>query len=322
MISSKYIFRLLRLSFHYNKKSSKLPYNPVRLWVELTSLCNYRCIMCPNKDMSKEAHGYMDFALYKKIIDEASDFAFDVNLAHRGESLLFPQIEEAILYAKGKGLFTRLHTNGSLLTEELAHKILESGLDRLSFSFDGFDKDTYEKTRVGGHFEKTLQNIIRFLEIKKEKKSKTPNTSIEVINFEADKRLHTKKEFEAKFKDLPLDSFVIKDLHNWAGETTKEHTSKHYSTCTFPWNALVVFWDGNVLPCSQDFFGSYILGNVKESSLKDIWNNPLTAQLREKLSKKDIRELKACRECDRLRRKSFLGVPKEFLWKFIVKKMP
>lgn len=322
MISFKYFSRLLRLYFHYNKKSSKLPYAPVRLWVELTSLCNYRCIMCPNKDMDKEAHGYMDFALYKKIIDEAADFAFDINLAHRGESLLHPQIVDAILYAKSKRLFTRLHTNGSLLTEELAHKILESGLDRLSFSFDGFDKDTYERTRVGGNFEKTLQNIIRFLEIKKKKKSKTPNTSIEVIYFEADNYLQTKKEFEAKFKGLPLDSFVIKDLHNWAGETTKGNTSKDYSTCTFPWNALVVFWDGNVLPCSQDFFGRNILGNVKESSLIDIWNNARTAQLREKLSKKDIRDLKACRECDRVRRKSFLGVPKEFLWKFIAKKMP
>ena len=322
MIPFKYFFRLLGLYFHYNKKTLKLPYTPVRLWVELTSLCNYRCIMCPNKDMDKEAHGTMDFALYKKIIDEAADFAFDVNLAHRGESLLFPQIEEAILYAKRKGLFTRLHTNGSLLTEELAHKILGSGLDRLSFSFDGFDKDTYERTRVGGHFEKTRQNIIRFLEIKRGKKLKTPITSIEVINFEYNKRPQAKKEFEAKFKDLPLDSFVFKDLHNWAGETSRKHTSKHYSTCTFPWNALVVFWDGNVLPCSQDFFGSNILGNVNESSLRDIWNNTRITQLREKLSNKDIRDLKACRECDRVQRKSFLGVPKEFLWKYIAKKMP
>ncbi|MFC2161926.1 radical SAM protein [Acidobacteriota bacterium] len=322
MISFKYLFRLLRLYFHYNKKSSSLPYAPVRLWVELTSLCNYRCIMCPNKEMDKKAHGYMDFSLYKKIIDEAEEFAFDINLAHRGESLLHPQIAEAIFYAKSKGLFTRLHTNGSLLTEELTHKILESGLDRLSFSFDGFDEGTYERTRVGGNFEKTLQNIIRFLEIKKEKKSKTPNTSIEVINFNENKSLQTKKEFEARFKDLPLDSFIVKDLHNWAGETAKDPTSEHYSTCTFPWNALIVFWDGTVMPCSQDFFGSYILGNVNESSLRDIWNNSRSSSLRKKLSEKDIQDLKACRECDRLRRKNFLGVPKEFLWKFIAKKMP
>ncbi|MCJ7581689.1 MAG: radical SAM protein [Candidatus Aminicenantes bacterium] len=322
MISFEYFFRLLRLYFHYNKKSSKLPYAPVRLWVELTSLCNYRCIMCPNKEMNKEAHGTMDFALYKKIIDEASGFAFDINLAHRGESLLHPQIVEAILYAKSKGLFTRLHTNGSLLTEELAHKILESGLDRLSFSFDGFDKDTYESTRIGGNFEKTLQNIIRFLEIKKEKKSKKPNTSIEVINFDAGNRLQTKKEFEAQFKELPLDSFVIKDLHNWAGETNKAQTSKHYSACTFPWNALVVFWDGTVLPCTQDFFGHYTLGHVKETPLLDIWNNDKSTHLRSKLTEAQINEFQTCSKCDRPWRKRLFGVPREYLWKFIRNKMP
>ncbi len=38
MIPFKYFFRLLRLYFHYNKKSSKLPYAPVLLWVELKKI--------------------------------------------------------------------------------------------------------------------------------------------------------------------------------------------------------------------------------------------------------------------------------------------
>jgi radical SAM protein with 4Fe4S-binding SPASM domain len=322
MISAKYFFRLLTLSYHYSRKSLQLPYNPVRLWIELTSLCNYRCVMCPNKDLKKKEHGSMDFDLYKKIIDEAADFAFDVNLAHRGESLLFPQIVDAILYAKEKNLFTRLHTNGSLLIEDLSRKIVKSGLDRLSFSFDGFERETYEKIRVGGSFEKTRQNIIRFLEIKKEEKSKTPNTAIEVIHFEPGKRLQTKTEFREQFKGLPLDSFVIKNLHNWAGETAKARTSKNYSTCPFPWNALVIFWDGTVLPCPQDFFGSFPLGNVRDFSLKTIWNNDRISLLRKKLAKGDFLDLKACSGCDRVWRKSFLGVPSEFLWKFLAKRMP
>ena len=322
MTSAKYLLPLLKLYYHYNRKSLQLPYHPVQLWIELTSLCNYRCVMCPNTDLKKKDHGTMDFALYKKIIDEAGDFAFDVNLAHRGESLLYPQIVEAILYAKEKKLFTRLHTNGSLLTEDLSRKIVKSGLDRLSFSFDGFDKETYEKIRRGGDFEKTLQNIIRFLEIKKEEKSKKPDTSIEVINFEPGKRLQIKKEFKEQFKKLPLDSFVLKDVHNWAGETKKAHTSEHYSTCPFPWNALIIFWDGNVLPCTQDFFGSFILGNVRDYSLKTIWNSDRISHLRKKLVKGDLSELKACSGCDRVWRKSVLGVPSEFLWKFLTKRMP
>ena len=69
--------------------------------------------MCPNKDLKKKDKGYMDMDLYRKIVDEAREFIFDINLAHRGESLLHPEIVEAIKYAKQSKIFTRLHTNGS-----------------------------------------------------------------------------------------------------------------------------------------------------------------------------------------------------------------
>ncbi len=143
-----------------------------------------------------------------------------------------------------------------------------------------------------------------------------------MIHFESGDRLQEKKEFEAKFEDLPLDGFVIKDLHNWAGETKKTCASSHYSACTFPWNVLVIFWNGTVLPCTQDFFGHYTLGNVKESHLLDIWNNDKSTHLRSKLTQAQIDEFQTCSQCDRPWRKRLFGVPREYLWKFIRNKMP
>jgi len=320
-----YWIRLLRLFYHFQRNSIHLPYLPIRLWVEATSLCNFRCIMCPNKDLKKQDKGLMEFDVYKNIIDEAKDFVFDINLAHRGESLLHPKICEMIRYAHDNHIYTKLHTNGSLLTEEISHKIIRSGLDRLSFSFDGFKKETYEKIRVGGNFNETVKNIKRFLEIKKSLHSKTPFTVIEVINFDELPPYQLKKEKEKflnRYKGLPLNSFVAKELHNWAGEIEKERSQGKYSKCPFPWNALIIFWNGDVFPCTQDFFGYYKVGNIKEKSLKEIWNSSQMINLRKKLSQKDIEDLKTCSQCDRLWRKRFLGVPKEYLWKFITKKMP
>ncbi len=320
-----YWIRLARMFIHYRRKSNLLPYLPVRLWIELTSNCNYRCIMCPNKDLSKEDKGFMDLDLYKKIVDEASAFIFDVNLAHRGESLLHPHLVEAIGYAKKKKIFTRLHTNGSLLSENLSKEILKAGLDRISFSFDGFDKETYEKIRIGGNFERTVANIIRFLEIKKEARTKRPLTNIEVIDFGSQDKQgfpEAKDRFLRQFSELPLDSFVQKDMHNWAGRIEKERRGKRYSICPFPWNALIIYWNGEVLPCTQDFFGEFIVGNVKNSSLIEIWNGEEMRFLRKNLSEESIKELKACSRCDRVWREGFLGVPREYLWKFITKRMP
>lgn len=325
MSPRRYGSRLLRLYLHYRKGSARLPYYPVRLWVELTSVCNYRCIMCPNKDLSKEQKGHMDFALYTKIIDEAAEFAFDVNLAHRGESLLHPRLLDSIRYAKRRGLYTRLHTNGSLLTEDMARSLVASGLDRLSFSFDGYTKETYERIRVGGDFERTLANILRLLEIKRESGSRTPETAVEVINFEqlsAPDLADARQRFRSRFKGLALDSFVMKELHNWAGEIDKSDRIARYSICPFPWNALVIFWDGSAYPCTQDFFGYYSLGNIKSSPLKSLWNGPAMEDLRRRLARQDIAEIDTCSHCDRPWRKRIMGVPKEYLWRFISRRMP
>jgi radical SAM protein with 4Fe4S-binding SPASM domain len=128
--------------------------------------------------------------------------------------------------------------------------------------------------------------------------------------------------FKDRFRGLPLDSFEVKEMHNWAGETGEAIQTDVYSACPFPWNALVIFWDGTVLPCTQDFFGSFTLGHAAETPLKELWNNKRQIHLREQLAAGKIQELKTCAQCDRVRRKTFLGVPREYLWKFLTKRMP
>jgi radical SAM protein with 4Fe4S-binding SPASM domain len=321
----RYLHRLIQAYRSYRTEKTHLNYLPFRLWIEPTDHCNLRCVMCPNKDLPKEKKGYMDLDLFQKIIDEAAAFIFDAHLLHRGESLLHPHFFAMARYAHDKGVCTKLHTNGTVLDENKAQLIIDSGLDQLSFSFDGYDKETYERIRVNGDFEKTVHNIVRFLEIKKKRRSKKPYTILELINF-PDSQIKSnpqgQKKFLHRFKGLPLNKLVIKEYHNWAGETGKVSNRRQFSPCTFLWNALVIFWDGSVLPCSQDFFGHTIVGNVKGSSLAEIWNNDKMIHLRQQHIAHDIEEFATCRECDRVWRDKFLGVPKEYLWKFLWRKMP
>ena len=320
-----YYRRLLQIFSSYKRKKTTLSYMPLRLWVEPTSICNLRCVMCPNKDLKKEDKGFMDMGLFRKIIDEAAPWVYDVHLLHRGESLLHPEFFVMARYASENHVRTKLHTNGTLLDEDKSRQMIESGIDQLSFSFDGYDKETYESIRVNGDFDLTVKNIQRFLEIKKELKSKKPYTILELINFpdsEINSDAEKQKAFRDNFRGLPLDKLVVKEFHNWAGEVETKHKRKTFSPCTFLWNALVIFWDGAVLPCSQDFFGYYILGNVNDSSLTEIWNNDMMVHLRKKHLKRNIEEFDTCRECDRVWREKFLGVPKEYLWKFLLRKMP
>jgi len=324
MRKKRYYFRLFRIFLSYKRKKVRLGYLPVRLWIEPTSLCNLRCIMCPNKDLEKSQKGFMEFDLFKKIVDEARGFVFDVHLLHRGESLLHPDFFKMVRYAHEAGLVTRFHTNGTLLNEEKSYQLIESGLDQFAFSFDGFDQETYERIRVQASFEKTVGNIVRFLEIKKRLGVRKPYTILELIHFPElfdDGGRAKFREFKDRFRGLPLDKLVVKELHNWAGDFGAAQKGSSYAPCTFLWHALIIFWDGSVLPCTQDFHGYYGLGNVKETAISEIWNNDKMMELRRKVIAGDVADLETCCQCDRLWRKQFLGIPRDYLGRFLLKKM-
>jgi radical SAM protein with 4Fe4S-binding SPASM domain len=319
----RYYRRLARVFWSYKTKKTRLPYLPLRLWIEPTSICNLRCVMCPNKDLEKSQKGFMDFGLYEKIIEEARHFVFDVHLLHRGESLLHPDFFDMVKFAHNAGLVTRFHTNGTLLDEEKSRRLIEAGLDQFAFSFDGFDAETYERIRVNGDFEKTVGNIVRFLEIKKSLGARKPVTLIELINFPGlrESAAKSRDALVKRFEGLPLDKIYIKDLHNWAGDTGDVAERTSYAPCTFLWHALIIFWDGSVLPCTQDFFGFYVLGNVGESSISEVWNNDRMVSLRRKILDRDVADLKTCSRCDRLWRKMLFGIPREYLGRALRKRM-
>jgi MoaA/NifB/PqqE/SkfB family radical SAM enzyme len=163
----------------------------------------------------------MDFQLFKKIIDEIAGKVHDVNLFHRGEPLLNSDLIPMIAYAAENGVKTRIHTNATLLNKELDRDIILSGLDLISFSFDGYTRETYEKNRIGAKFDESLANIINFLNVKKQLKSKKPYTVIQVIvngaKLAKKKAVKQKRTFLQNFKDLPLDKIVTRSAHNWGG---------------------------------------------------------------------------------------------------------
>ncbi|MDD5435157.1 MAG: radical SAM protein, partial [Nitrospira sp.] len=160
------LLRFARVAWHYKRGSYILPYKPLRLWIEPTSFCNLKCPMCTSKDIPADRVGYMDWGLYKKIIDEAKDFVYDINLFMGGESLFHKRLPDMIKYAKERGIGTRLSTNATVLTEDKRRALLDAGLDFIIFSFDGYEKAVYERIRVNANFEKTLGNIKAFLEEK------------------------------------------------------------------------------------------------------------------------------------------------------------
>jgi radical SAM protein with 4Fe4S-binding SPASM domain len=324
----KYYRRLLALYRSFRRRDVLVAPPPLRLWVELSSRCNLRCPVCPNRDLPAADKGDMAWPLFKQVVDQGQAFGFEINLHHRGESLLHPQAGRYIRYAAAKGTFCKLHTNGTLLSGEMAEAILASGLRRLSISFDGFSAASYEKNRAGASFALVTENIAAFLERRRRLQKKTPRLAIEAMEIpqtgtgaEFAERA-ARQEFIRRFRELGLDEVVFKKTHNWAGHLGGARLPQEFSACTFPWNALVVFFNGDVAACAQDFFGRQRLGNAGEKSLLEIWNDLPAQQLRRAFADADIESFPACRGCDRIQRSTLAGIPREYLKRMIFKRMP
>ncbi|MBC7333329.1 MAG: SPASM domain-containing protein [Actinobacteria bacterium] len=333
---------MIKIYLSYLFKKINLSYLPIKLWIELTNHCNLKCNLCPNQKIPSSDKGYMDWDTFKKIIDEAEGKVRDLNLFHRGESFLHPRLFDMIEYASSKGFITKIHTNATLITPKNIEKILDSGLSYISFSFDGYSKSTYEKNRGDSSYEKTLNGIIEFLKAKKEKHCTKPYTVLQIMEYDnnlskRDFKIQ-RKNFIRKLKSLPLDRFVVRTPHNWGGLITLEQKSEYENdtekdkyqdkklkhkipkpklACTFPWYALVILYDGTVLPCPQDFNARLTIGNIKKQSLEEIFNGKSLKELRFKFKNRDIENLKPCVSCDRIYRKTFLGLPTDYLFNFI-----
>ncbi len=320
-------FGLARIYLSYCLKLTSCNYYPSRIWIESSSRCNLKCRFCVNKDLPPDMKGDMDFNLFKKIIDEISGKVYDINLFHRGEPLLNRDIVSMVSYAAGSGIKTRIHTNATLLDKDLSRKLILAGLDLISFSFDGYTKEEYEKNRSGAKFSESLGRIVDFLKIKSELRSKKPYTIIQVIEqtekLSGSETRRQRKIFLKNFKNLPLNKVITRTPHNWGGllelngpdKKRKIHSKK--SLCTFPWYSLTVFYDGRVFLCPQDFEGRICLGSLNNEGVNDIFNGKIIKAMRDTFISGEVGNVIPCNDCDRITRKTFLKVPLEYLGIFI-----
>jgi radical SAM protein with 4Fe4S-binding SPASM domain len=254
----------------------------------------------------------MDPGLFRSIIDQAAGSVHDVNLHHRGEPTLHPRLEEMIGYAAGKGVKVKLHTNGTALSDDRSEALIRSGLRLISFSFDGYDAETYESVRVGAKFETTRTRILRFLELKRKLGSRNPRTVVEVMEI-ADRPpdVAAKARFIESMRAAGLDRLIVKKPHNWAGNVDLGRSAPDtFSPCTFPWHALVVLWDGRVGSCPHDFTARIEYGSIHEATLAELFNGPRIRALRESMLSGRFDALsEPCRSCDTVRRRKAAGIP-------------
>lgn len=140
---------------------------PKKLLIEVTTYCNFNCIYCFRRNMHNDKDSYMDFSLYKKIIDEASRLGVEkIIFSGWGEPLTHPEIINFLKYAKQKKLYILLNTNGSLLKEYL-RDLSNSIVDEITISVDSLEKSKFRYTRRCGDINEILTSVQEINELRK-----------------------------------------------------------------------------------------------------------------------------------------------------------
>lgn len=283
---------------------------PINLDIEATSNCNLKCKMCPRTDMVEDGTFWdvknFDLDLYKEIVaDAATKGLCSIKFNYLGEPLMNPNLVEMIRFAKEHGVVdVMFNTNATLLTEKTARQLIESGLDKLFFSFDSPFREHYNDIRVNANYDKVLRNIRRFKEIREEMGSIKPFTRVSMVYME-----ENKEEWEA-FQELfePLvDAVAYVDYVEHTSQKTKDgktvyqiapaaKTDKKFC-CPQLWQRMFIHPDGVVSVCCVDSARELQVGNIHERSVEEIWNGPEYRKLRELHRTGRIEEIPVCANC-------------------------
>lgn len=122
--------------------------NSVRMiaW-EVTRSCNLNCVHCRAAANCGPYPGELSSAKCLSLIDEIAAVSSPVIILTGGEPLLRPDIFDIASYGTKKGLRMVMATNGTLVDEQAARKMLASGIQRVSISIDGKDAPSHDTFR-------------------------------------------------------------------------------------------------------------------------------------------------------------------------------
>jgi len=258
------------------------------LIIEPTNTCNLRCTFCfVTEGMTREG-GFMDLDLFKKIIDDCPDLEH-LCMHNWGEPLLHKDIFKMIEYAKNKGVnYVVMNTNGTLFTDKMIDRIVDSKLDIIRFSIDG-SAETFKRVRGV-----ELQNIERNInKLKKVKEKRRPKLKMGVV-------FTVEEDTEGDAEDYITHWEKIVDHVRLQ---PKLITSPRTEVCPEPfgkdYGKLVVLWDGRVIPCCVDYNANLTVGSVQNDTIQNLWKNEKMDLLRKQHLNGQFPDTCAnCNECE------------------------
>lgn len=287
----------------YRKLWSELPAKqevrdfPLHLDIETTTHCNLKCPMCPRTvALEKDQFGSlekMSLDDFRAVVDQGADEGlYSIKLSYLGEPLMHPDVIGQVQYAKQKGLVdVMFNTNATLLSPEKSRALLEAGLDKLFVSFDSPDPEIYERIRVGAKFSEVMANIRYFYKLKAEK---YPHVQFRVSMVRLEEIESDVEKFVDMFSDT-VDAIGFDEYRDTSDVSDKPPVEGF--ACAQLYQRMFLRASSEVIVCCNDEKMNYVVGNWKETSLKEIWQGQRYEAIRKAHREGRYYDIPMCRKC-------------------------
>jgi radical SAM protein with 4Fe4S-binding SPASM domain len=242
--------------------------------------------------------GYIEDKLFYKIIDEmARHLPVKLVPFFRGEPLMHPQLIPFIKYAKQKGVGPiQMASNALLLDDQMQDKLIEAGIDYLSFSLDTVDPKVYEHSRMFGNLEISSNHVKSMgLKCKERKKKGLPAPTIQVSTINIEEYLPKQKEFIEEW--LPyVDVVRVYEQHDEKGRLVDPQIRKSLDVfeerkpCRKVFTDMIIYWDGRMALCNYDWNEQRNIGNANTLTLQEAWDSE---------EYENVRKMHLCNQFDR-----------------------
>jgi radical SAM protein with 4Fe4S-binding SPASM domain len=175
----------------------------------------------------------------------------------------------------------------------MIRSLIDAGLDRISISFEGFEKSIYEHYRVGAQFEEVVRNIEALKRIKEEVGSVKPLVRIQTVL--VPELAGREKQYSA-FWTPRADEVAYLDMKDEDGNPDHRGTFAEWA-CPQLWQRMTITWDGKILPCVHDIYEWMIFGNVRDIPIRDAWKSTQEEDYRNRHRTGQAHEIPACDRC-------------------------
>ncbi len=289
-----------------------------QLNIEIFGGCNYHCQVCPQ---SKELGGRekdflkrLPFDVLVKVVEDAATHGVRaVSLHGSGEPTMHPGLVEMVEFVASRGLKPSIFTNGFRLNGELFERLIDAGIDLVTVSLIGANREEYKKYMDSDRFEAVMQNLHECKEVM------TRNSGKGVFHTRHLLMNQDRKDDEvSEYRDNivnPLGCMAeIWMPHNWGGQYASaynrfEHAPKKLRSCGRPFAATLEVRAGGlnghfaaVVPCpfvlGKD--SQAVLGHLDTQSMEEVLQAESLAQLRRAHREERFDDISYCKGCDML----------------------